>query len=289
MKIQYINRTFHKATFDLINLSNKIITEYQLQGYNLTLRQLYYQLVSRDFIPSDQKTYERLGRTINDARLAGLVDWEAIVDRTRQIYQNTQWASPQEILRAAANTYTEDHWIGQDWRPEVWIEKDALLGVIANTCKQYDVPYFSCRGFTSQSAMWEAGHNRLRTNQTNLIIHLADHDPSGIDMSRDLLKRLTLFTGIKPLRVKRIALNMDQVKIYTPPPNPTKLKDSRARGYITKYGNSCWELDALEPKVIAQLIKDTIIPLIDPIKWEKVTQRIQTHRESLRKLKGNFN
>ena len=126
-------------------------------------------------------------------------DWDAIVDRTRNVRTNSHWTTPKSILQSAAHSYLEDRWENQAWRPEVWIEKDALVGVISGICEEYDVPYFSCRGYTSQSAMWQAGHGRLRRNnqdgQTTLIIHLADHDPSGIDMTRDVDDRLTLFAG----------------------------------------------------------------------------------------------
>lgn len=292
MKIQYISRKFTAGSLTLIETVNVIIAEYQAQGFDLTLRQIYYQLVARGLLANRQTEYRRVGGIINNGRLAGLISWRAIVDRTRHIRRNSHWEEPYGILRSAAYSYLEDRWTDQVWRPEVWIEKDALIGVIANICGEYDVPYFSCRGYTSQSAMWQAGHERLLKNYQNgqraLIIHLADHDPSGIDMSRDIGARLAMFAGWESHEVERIALNMDQIEALSPPPNPTKLSDSRARAYIAKYGSDSWELDALEPRAIVALVSDVLDRIVDRGKWEKTEERIQEHRDTLEKIADNY-
>ena len=129
-KICYVEKNFKATSVALIDHANAIIEEYAAQGFNLTLRQLYYQFVSRDLIPNTQRDYKRLGSVINDARLAGLIDWSAIVDRTRNLRELDHWTSAQDILSDAAGWYQVDRWAHQEVRPEVWIEKDALLGVI---------------------------------------------------------------------------------------------------------------------------------------------------------------
>lgn len=292
MKIAYINKKFRAKSLALIDTANEIIAEYQAQGFDLTLRQLYYQMVARGLIPNLQSEYKRVGSIINDARLAGLIDWNAIVDRTRAVRANPHWTTPKSILESAAHSYLEDRWENQEYRPEVWIEKDALIGVISKICKQYDVPYFSCRGYTSQSSMWQAGEGRLRRNydngQTTLIIHLADHDPSGIDMTRDIDDRLTLFAGWGKHDIDRIALNMSQVNQFNPPPNPTKLSDSRAKAYIVEYGHDSWELDALEPRVIADLIQDTLDAVVDSAAWDETEQRIARHKATLAAIADRY-
>ena len=200
MRIKYIDKKFQGATLDLIELANRIISEYQAAGFQLTLRQLYYQLVARGHMANKQREYKRLGSIIADARLAGMVSWEAIEDRTRNVRGNQHWDSPEQIVREAINSYRIDRWASQPYRPEVWIEKDALVGVIAGVCQQMDVDYFSCRGYVSASEMWQAGHVRfrryLRNKQTPVIIHLGDHDPSGIDMTRDIQERLTFLLDV---------------------------------------------------------------------------------------------
>lgn len=123
-KIKYVARNFSAASKDLIDKANIIIAEYEGQGFKLTLRQLYYQYVSRDFIPNTMKSYKNLGSVINDARLAGLIDWNAIEDRTRQVVTVNHWDNPSDIVSACASQFRIDKWEGQKFRPEVWIEKE---------------------------------------------------------------------------------------------------------------------------------------------------------------------
>ena len=288
MKEAYITKSFSYSSRELIDDANSIIREYVGAGYDLTLRQLYYQLVSRDTIPNTTQSYKRLGSILNDARLAGLVDWDAIVDRTRYLRSLSHWAKPSGVLRDAWKSYRVDRWEGQECRPEVWIEKDALIGVIEGVCNTYDVPFFSCRGYSSQSEMRAAAQRflvYLDNGREPIIIHLADHDPSGIDMSRDIGDRIEMFMG--GAEVKRIALNMDQVDELSPPPNPAKLSDSRAASYVKLYGGNSWELDALNPQYLNELIERTIRALISWDEWEEVADREEGDREGLRVVYEN--
>lgn len=288
--ILYKNIDFKRPTLNLIHQANKIIREYQGQGYDLTLRQLYYQMVASDIIANKQTEYKRLGSIINNARLAGLVSWTAIVDRTRNVKENSHWAKPKGILDTASTAYLEDRWHDQDYRLEVWIEKDALIGVIQGLCSKWDVPAFSCRGYVSQSEMWRAGFHRLDHNeyQEVVIIHLGDHDPSGMDMTRDIEDRLDLFSNWSGIQVERIALNMDQIEELGPPPNPTKMTDSRAGDYVRRYGYDSWELDALKPNYMHNIITKKIKEHIDFDKWHVTDQRIRLHRKTLAALAENF-
>jgi hypothetical protein len=286
----FIERKFSAGSLLLINKANEIIRDYQAQGFTLTLRQLYYQFVSRDIIPNKQSEYKRLGSVINDGRLAGLIDWSAIEDRTRNVKTISVWTTPAQIIRAVANQYKQDLWADQQFRPEVWIEKDALVGVIEPVCTRYRVPYFACRGYSSQSEQYSAGkrfEQRKRAGQTTIVIHLGDHDPSGIDMTRDNADRLTMFARYG-IEVRRIALNMDQVLQYNPPPNPAKETDSRAAPYIERFGESSWELDALEPTVIDQLISDELDGMIDPDLWEAAKGEEDEQRGLLTKASNNW-
>lgn len=289
MYINYKPKDFRDSSLQLIHQANKIIKEYQSQGYDLTLRQLYYQMVANAIIANKQTEYKRLGSIINDARLAGLVSWTAIVDRTRNIKANSHWDEPKGILDTAAIAYLEDRWHDQEHRLEVWIEKDALIGVISGLCSKWDVPAFSCRGYVSQSEMWQAGYRRMKYNNQHVtVIHLGDHDPSGIDMTRDIQDRLELLSNYSDIEVDRIALNMDQIEELQPPPNPTKLTDSRAKEYIYEYGQSSWELDALKPDYMHNIITEKIREHIDFDKWHVTDKRILLHRRTLAALAENF-
>lgn len=252
-KIAYIEKRFLASSARLIEIADDICEEYNRKGFDLTLRQLYYQFVARDIIPNSEKSYKRLGSLLNNARLAGLLDWNHMVDRTRNLQRNSHWDNPADIIDSAASSFQIDKWEGQETRVEVWVEKEALIGVIHQICSRLDVPYFACKGYVSQSEMWRAANriNKYDSNQV-IILHLGDHDPSGIDMTRDIEDRLYLFDA--NVSVKRIALNMDQISQYKPPPNPAKITDSRADNYIKRYGRNSWELDALDPEVLMTMI-----------------------------------
>jgi len=289
-KIAYIEKGFKPSSLLIIEQANEIIDDYMADGLKLTLRQLYYQFVSRDLLPNKQKEYKRLGSIISDARLAGLIDWAAIEDRTRSLRGNTHWIDPGQIVSAAARGFQLDHWDGQAYRPEVWIEKEALVGVIAGICQEVDIDYFACKGYVSQSEMWGAAQrlkSYTRHNQTPIIIHLGDHDPSGIDMTRDIEDRQALFQALGCI-VERIALNMNQVDEYNPPPNPAKLTDSRCSGYIKNYGRNSWELDALEPRILRRLIKDTVLAYRDDDIYENVLKQEKEYLDVLAKIERNW-
>lgn len=276
MKQCYVEKKFRKESLDLISKINYIIEEYQEQGYELTLRQVYYQLVARGFIPNNERSYKNVGNLISEARLAGLIDWSAIVDRTRYVRGNSHWDSPAEILNAAAASYEIDKRKTQENYIEVWVEKDALISIVEAVCRRLDVPCFSCRGYVSSSEMYYAARRIKRQLATDgkysaYIIHLGDHDPSGIDMTRDIQERMDLFGA--GVIVERIALTWEQIELYNPPTNPTKLTDSRATGYIEEYGYDCWELDALEPRVIERLIIDKVASLTDAGAYQEMQDK----------------
>lgn len=295
MHEQFIIRTFQPETQLVIDRANTIIAEYQSAGFVLTLRQLYYQFVARDLLANTPQSYDRLGSIINDGRMAGDIDWAAIEDRTRSLRDYLTFHTPADAVRYAAERYLEPVWDNQPCYIEVWPEKDALVGVVEPACNRWRVPYFACRGYVSQSAMYEAGKrlaDRVDRGQQVIILHLGDHDPSGIDMTRDVTERLHLMSfGMVPpgdepdegllsqIEVHRIALNMDQVRRYNPPPNPTKESDGRSGfkkdGSVTPgsygdlYGRSSWELDALDPKVIDQLIDNEVRRHLDDDRWDE--------------------
>jgi hypothetical protein len=289
-KICYRSKKFSPERQEKINQANNIIEEYREKGYELTLRQLYYQFVSRDFIANNMREYKNLGDVINDARLAGLVDWTAIVDLTRELEDMSHWESPASIVESCAQQYRIDKWATQKRRIEVWIEKDAVSNIAGPACKKLDVPFFSCRGYTSQSEMWKAAQRlreHLRSGQTPLILHLGDHDPSGKDMTRDITDRLAEFAG-RSIEINRLALNMDQIEQYEPPPNPAKITDSRADKYIEEFGQESWELDALTPEVMSELIEAAVLAVRDEDAWAEAEAEEEKQRQQLVKVSAKW-
>jgi hypothetical protein len=302
--IKYQNLRIQNEKLRIVNMVNAIVKEFNDKGYALSLRQIYYVFVSRDLFAADwadpktgstnnEKSYKKLGKIISDGRMAGLIDWTAIEDRTRNMDGNQHWDDPVHILRAVSQTYQIDKWQNQDYRPEVWVEKDALEGVVGVPCRRLDVPFFSCRGYTSQTAMWDNATRMLeqaKLGVNTVVLHLGDHDPSGIDMSRDIEDRIRLFMGTfeDHLIFKRIALHIEQVRKYNPPENPAKPTDSRFERYAEKFGESSWELDALDPGILDKLISDNILAYRDEDEYSKMKGLEDEQKRGLTKVYTNW-
>jgi len=294
MLTQYVPKDFQRKTLALIESCNAIIAGYQAEGYTLTLRQLYYRLVAAALIPNTKKSYERVGEIVKDARLAGAIDWDAIEDRTRDLKSLSHWDNPAEIIAGAAQSYRLDKWEGQTYRPEIWVEKEALAGIIQRTAQRNDVGFMACRGYMSTSEMRAAALrfiDYLKVGQAPIVIHLGDHDPSGMDMTRDNAERLEMFISHhlgRTIEVRRIALSMEQIEEYSPPPNFTKVTDSRAPAYVKRFGNSSWELDALEPNVLDSLIENTILEYRDETLWREAETREAQEKSTLVKASNRW-
>jgi hypothetical protein len=274
MKEAFQDIRFRQATLELIDHVNEIVDEYQALGFILTLRQLFYQFVSRPALElvNTLGDYKRLGRTVTNARRAGLIDWDAIEDRTRNVRFLPTWSGPAERIASCAAFYYEDVRASQRYRPEVWIEKDALFGVIEGVCDEFRTPGFACRGNVSEPEMYAAGK---RFQRLPIVLQLGDHDPNGVDITRDVCKRLKMFAR-QDIEVRRLALNLDQIDqrdetgrvIGRLPANPAKEKDSRYADYVRRFDTpDCWELDALAPNVISGLVRTALEGLIDRDAW----------------------
>lgn len=279
----YIARNFGPDALERIGTLNKIIEEYGRKGFALTLRQLYYQHVAKGLIKNDDREYARLGNLVNDGRLAGLISWTAIEDRDRNLMGLETWDGPAALLKEARSKYRRDLWIDQPMRPEVWVEKKAMQDVVGQICGRLRVDFFACKGYVSQSEQWRAGQRfarYIRNGQQPIVFHLGDHDPSGIDMTRDNRDRLSMFAGT-PIQVVRLALNMNQVDQYKPPPNPAKVKDSRFEDYQRKFGDESWELDALNPEVIQDLIETAVMRIRDKRRWDDALAQEVSEKQML--------
>jgi hypothetical protein len=285
MKIAYEEWSPRKSTLEIIAGAEIIIDEYLSDNYTLTLRQLYYQFVARGIIENTERSYKNLVATMTRARMAGLISWTAIEDRNRE--HHDYWFEEDEKVPVKNMPYylRFDQWERQDHYVEVWVEKEALGNVISRACEPYLTPYMACKGYLSASEAWRAGRRFAEQSARGkdcVLIHLGDHDPSGLDMTRDNKTRVELFSHLEDcIDVRRIALNIDQVEKYNPPPNPTKIKDSRAKGYTKEHGEMSWELDALEPSILDQLIQDEITQFIDISVWEEVAEEQREARKVL--------
>lgn len=307
-KIAYVENRFQKTTLKVIENANKIIDDWQAKGFKLTVRQIYYRFIALDWFPAtwidDEynkkkglppgtkntlRNYKRLIDILVIGRLGGLIDWTAIEDRTRSLKGMNHWNTTKDYLDSIRHAYRLDKWATQKVRFELWFEKDALSGIAQHIATQedIDVQFFSSRGYNSESAMWLAAERlnwyREELGQDTVILQFSDHDPSGIDIGRDIKDRFELFRC--PVTVQRMALTMAQVKKFKLPPNPAKENDIRFEGYVKKFGKSSWEMDALEPDYMQDITRKVILEARDNKDWKAKSDIEETQRELLKKVR----
>jgi len=292
MKQEYRFKAFQAATLTMLDTINDIVEDYESQGFRLTVRQLYYQLVAKDIIPNTLQEYKRIASIINDGKEAGLVDWDAIEDRTRDFVRQQRWINAKQILEASVSSYRKDLWVEQESRVFVIVEKEALVGVLEPTCHKYDVPLLAARGYPSGTVLREFAQSDLiqciEDGQVPVILHLGDHDPSGLDMTRDLRERISMFAESGDVELRRIALNMHQIQALKPPENPAKVTDSRFTDYAKQYGTKSWELDALSPSFLANLLENEITQYINWTPWRAIEAEVAATKAKIVKLAAQF-
>ena len=249
-----------------------IAQEYHAQSLTLTVRQAYYQLVSRGMGESSQKYYKRVVAALADARCAGEFPMHLIVDRGRTVHEGdfTDCRLDVDDGEAQAQAYVEnlpfdcldvDRWHNQPIHTSVWVEKEALSGVFEKPCKDLGVSWFACKGYPSLSALWEWMKNiEGSEHQQAKVLYFGDHDPDGWEIPRAAERRLNELAEVWGLDIplisfERIALNMQQIQLYDPPPFWAKPSSSRYKGYIEEHDtDQAWELDALDPATLRALI-----------------------------------
>jgi hypothetical protein len=289
VKICFRTKRFSSDSLTLLTQAQRIIDNYQSQNITMTLRQLYYQLVVANVIPNKVQFYNQLVSLITDARYAGLVDWDAIEDNLRKPRLPSTFTSISDLLNAAMHSYRLDFWKDMTTYVELYTEKDALSSILAPIAFRNRIVFQVNRGYSSASSMFE-GANRFFEKQDEekdlIILYLGDHDPSGLDMVRDIETRLREF-GVH-VTVRPLALTWDQIQKYSPPPNPAKMSDSRSENYVHKFGEFSWEVDSLPPDVMIKLVEDGIQSYLDPKILKKVMAQEQKDKKALQEFSDNY-
>jgi len=284
MRKRYQSIRIGKEGLGRIDRINEIITEYQKQGYTLTLRQVYYQLVARA-PEGNQNAEKQSGQNDHfesDETPAGVATKPSAKkdkkskkkkqDKTREKVAESQNVSESTVRRSyelnvAINAIAEQ--TGQ-------LVHDIVK--LVEKIKDKDVLKIS----KLPEAELKAVVVKLLSGKVCILIYLGDHDPSGLDMTRDIRERLSLFGA--SVDVRRIALNRDQIEQYDPPVNPAKITDTRAKAYIKEHGVHSWELDALKPEVIDGLITNAIKMNLDPKRFSLAQKREESERQTLWEL-----
>lgn len=297
------------ARMDMLDQAYQIASTY---AGNLTLRQLYYQLVAGGHIANDQREYKRLVDVMTAARLDGSFPLTWLIDRTRTVHEGSASRFDVNVTRALNEAaqginsmpywYLDiARWWGQPTQVSVWVEKEALAGVFEGPCEELGVSWFACKGYPSISALYAwvmQAHETAMEAQDNddwhepieefRILYFGDHDPDGWAIPRTAVERArqiveTEGLDLPPVRLERVALNMPQIAAFNPPPFPAKVSSSRYSGYVTEHNTTdAWELDALRPNQLDQLIRDTVLDCFDPETHEQNQIFLSDRRNRMR-------
>jgi len=282
----------------VVNTVNEVLKQYDMQ---VTLRQIYYRLISDPYLlfANTRSNYNYLSKILVKAREEGEINESRIIDSTRKTIGGDYGFEGMEhflkyIVRDFLNspgTYRRKMWENQDIYPLVWVEKDALSRVVSIKANDFSVITAPSRGYSSYSYIKDIISD-LPEGKQIIVLHFGDHDPSGIDMTRDLQDRFNKYAPELNIEVQRIALTIDQVKNYKLAPNPTKLADPRSRNYVQQFGNKCWELDAIKPDVLQDIVKNVIQEQIDVGKWNETVRLVEEEKlklsKKIKKLKPIF-
>jgi len=271
----------------VVGFVNEILSQYRMP---LTLRQIFYRLVSNYSYPNKKSSYNQLSKQLVKAREKGHSDDNRIEDRSRTFLGGDNgFDSPEGFLKhqisrfmASPELYSRKLWTSQPEFVIVWIEKDALSRVVFNIADTYNVVTAPSRGYASYTYIKKA-IERFPDNNQIIVLHFADHDPSGLDMTRDLQDRFNSYSS-REVTVERIALSHDQVQRYDLAPNPTKTLDPRYQSYVSEFGNECWELDAIEPNELQRLVDGAILKHIDAKIWNNTITKQKEERQKLEKI-----
>lgn len=269
-----------------------IVEYYESIDIKLTNRQLYYQLVGKDFIPNAMEVYKRICSFLTDLRYCGLIDWDSIEDKARVPKKHSEWENISSLIESAIYSYRLPRWDGQEYYVEMYCEKEAGVNVLQTISEKYHIYFGFNKGYSSASAMYDLAvrlQEQIIKGKKIIILYFGDHDPSGLDMIRDIRDRLTEFlkggctsyelynnfsgdfsqtiTDNFNLQIVPVALTAEQISQYNPPPNPAKITDPRAKWYIKEFGKTSWELDAIDAIELRRIAEESVLKYIDIDKY----------------------
>ena len=287
----------------LLELAEEVAGEY---GGNLTLRQLYYQLVARGYIANIDKEYKRLGAALSKARLSGDFPFDWLTDRTREnrpgnftrsdVSLRTALVEAEQTIHDLPEYLIErDPWWGQKTHVSVWVEKEALAGVFEEPCEQWGVSWFVARGYSSLSALYDWAKTLHETSEDQeydeaVVLYFGDFDPDGWEIPRSaerninkILKLENWYWDVPPVRFERVALMMDQIRQFNPPPFPAKVTSKRYAKFVEEHSTTnAWELDALDPKTLEGLINASVRKYFDVDIYNANKEIVRGVREQFR-------
>ncbi len=264
----------HAKTIRLLDEAHDILADH----HPMTVRQVYYQLVSRQVIKNTRGQYQAVSNALVAARKAGEIPWAWMEDRTRRPRRVSMWDSPADFAETVEHAYRRDVWASQPRYLEVWLEKDALSGIFEDVLDPYGVTLNVGRGYDGWDSIRNAA-KRFGAGTGADVLYFGDFDPSGEDMVRSLRERLAHFECIPA--VPKCALTAEDVERYDLPPDFTKTTDTRRAKFVARYGDVAVELDALPMEVLRERIEEEIEARMDLDSLEAVREAEQTERERM--------
>jgi hypothetical protein len=343
IKLKGTDRVWEASKPVIMKAIVDVAQAYQSQGYKLTLRQLYYQLVAKDMIPNHDTVYKKLSALKDDCVYGGYVDWAVFEDRGRVPKIAYFEDDIKGALERAADYYKLDRQLGQEKHIEVWTEKDAISDILKRVTDPLTIRLVINKGYSSSTAMYGAYERFIKAiakGKRVKILYFGDHDPSGLDMVRDITDRILFFmkygasksktldlvdTWLKTdefisvlhanmndtawwlskkdedpvfdywraffeshFEVRHIGLTMEQIELYRPPHNPAKITDPRAKNYVEQFGERSWEVDALSPDVMTEIVTDAIWEEMDADVYEGIIAKEESDVWKLKGLLGSL-
>ena len=247
-----------------------------------SVRQVYYQAVVRGLMEKTEPAYDKVQRALVALRREGRIPYSAITDGTRWQIKPDSYSSLEEALRRTASAYRKALWADQPIYVEVWLEKDALSGVVAPITRQYDVPLMVARRFSSLSFLSRSAEDINEIDKPCFVYHLGDHDPSGRAAGEHIERTLRELAPFANIRFERLAVTTSQIETFNLPSRPTKRTDSRAKAFEAEFGRGSVELDSIHPDTLRAIVREAIERHIDKdqLAVTKVAER--SEREILR-------
>jgi len=253
----------------------------------ITGRGVGYKLFTAGLIPSmARREMVRVYRLLKLAREEGTIPWEWIVDETRGLERTATWDNPSQFAKEFVDSFRLDNWNQQPVRCEVWSEKGTVRGVLKPVLDEYAVGFNALHGYNSATEVYKVAQDD--DGRPLIALYVGDFDPSGLNMSEsDLPKRLAEYGGAH-VQLKRIALTGEQVLPLPSFPAADKQKDTRYKWFTARYGERCWELDAMDPNDLRACVEKAIKELIEPVAWERCEIVNKQEQRSIKHVIGRW-
>lgn len=246
----------------------------------MTIRQLYYQLVTTGAIPKTEAEYRTTTRLALNLRRNGTIPYSCIADNTRWMRKPRSFTGMEAMLDFSLETYRRALWIDQPVYVEVWLEKDALAGVLYEVTSRWDVPLMVSRGYASETYLYEAAQAIINAGKPAYLYYFGDYDPSGLNIPEVIERRLRGFAPDCEIHFKRMAVLPEQITEWHLPTRPTKKSDTRSRGFR---GESV-EVDAIPPAILRGLVSEVITQHLDSELLKKHLLSELIEKESLGRI-----